>query len=420
MIHTESQLKDFKSGNYTFIYLYFKYKGKILRINTGNKPVKNGMTKELLFNSSVENYKLLNEETKVLKSKVDSYIKMKLSEFKGVINQKECIRYIDSPKEFTEVTPLPEKNVLYYFDEFIAFKQKELSENSNSLGNYHSLKLNLINFQTSTGNRLTFEYINTKGFIIDFKAYLNTCKANNSKGKYLNSSSVSIRLSYIKTFYKWLTDNDIYSIKPAVMKINTSRFHNEAMSLSKADLMQLQQLTGLKPNEQLVIDMFIANCLMGLRFSDLITLNQQNLMQHATGEYFIKQTNLKTDIEVIIELQPTSLNTFKKYNLQFPAMTLHTFNDTLNRILTNKNLFPELITIQQRENNSITDIQTQRRNLISSHTCRRTFVNLCLNNNVPINVLMKATGHRNINTLQNYIQPKTDKEAFRGIDLMIA
>ena len=70
MITKESELKLIKSGSYSFIYLYFKHKGNILRINTGNKPIKNGMTKELLYNSTAPNYKQFNEATKDLKQKV--------------------------------------------------------------------------------------------------------------------------------------------------------------------------------------------------------------------------------------------------------------------------------------------------------------------------------------------------------------
>jgi len=418
MITKESTIKEIKSGSYSFLYLYFKYQNSILRINTGNKPIKNGMTSQLLYNSTVANYKQYNEATEELKSKVDSYIRMKLSEFKGSVNQKECLKYIANPVEFKKVEPEPEKTVLYYFEEFVKFKNKELSGNSNSMGNYWSLQKNLIDFQSTTGNKLTFEYINSKTFIVDFRAYLNACTVNKTKAKYLKTSSVHTRLNYLLTFYRWINENEIYVIKPNVTQVKIQKFDNEIIALSKDDLKQLFELKGLKPNQQIIVDMFICNCFMGLRFSDLLQLNKQNFMQYTTGEYYIKQTNLKTGIEVQIEIQPTSLNILEKYNFQFPKVTLKNFNKTLHSLLVKRNLFTDMITIQDRQNNTITDIHIERRNLIHSHTCRRTFINLCLQNNVPINTLMKATGHRNLITLQKYIQAKANREVFTGIDLV--
>jgi integrase len=274
--------------------------------------------------------------------------------------------------------------------------------NANSMGNYITLKTNLEGYQTQTGKALTFERMNTKIFMPDFHNYIATTKINakNKTKVYLKTSSVKEKISKLKSFYNWLSDEDIYTIKPSNMKVKIAKIHNEPQSLTKDDLRQLQGL---------------ANCLMGMRFSDLQLTTKANIMQHHTGQYYIRQIMKKTTSPAQIELLPLSLTILEKYNFSFPKMCLLTFNSHLHTILKEHNLFSEPITRQEHRNNEPQDVTTPRRELITSHSMRRTFVNLCLQNNVPINTIMLATSHKHVKTLESYIQRLPNPQAFAGI-----
>jgi integrase len=423
----QSELKIFKSGNYEFIYLYFKHKGNILRINTGNKPIKSGMLKDLLYNSSVTDHKAINERTTELKQKVDGYIEFKLNSYNSIVNQKECLEYISTSdyvkglngkllrlNDFTHVEQSKTiKTVMNYYNDFLIYKTKEVVNASS----YHSLKLNLENFQTYRGNELTFEYVSTKDFIVDFREYLSGDKINMLKHQYLNTNSVNIKLTQLKTFLNWINDSEIFVIKPSVFKFKNSVITNEAIALTKTDLLALQALVNLKEHEQKIVDVFLFNCFAGLRFSDLMILNKNNINKHNENEYYIVLTNKKTGTEAIIQLQKTSLDILQKYDWNLPKTNNANFNKHLKMILVKYNLFSDLVTIQKRENNSVKDIKVMRRLLVSSHTARKTFVNLCFENNVPINQIMKATAHKNISTLQKYMQKVSSSQAFKGIDI---
>ena len=430
-----ASLKVFKSGNYEYIYIYFKLRKGVIRVNTGNKFTSYKMTKELLFNSSEPNHREANAKTLELLEKVNGYIKYKLSTYRGEVEQKECLHYITSSNytrglnnvlirvnDFTgiETQIKPDKTVLDYFQDFVTYKEKQLKGNSNSVGNYWSLKKNLEDFQTLKGETLTFERINNKEFIIDFKQYLSDLKVFKQAQQYMNANTVNSKLNYLKTFYLWIIENEIYSLKPSSYKFDSKRFKTIKQALTKADLIQLLNLKDLSNREQIIVDMFICNSLMGLRFSDLQSLTKANVMQHATGEYFIVQTNQKTGIEVQIEVQPTSLTILQKYGFKFPSMVLKSFNRKLENILESHNLFNELVTTQKRENNTTIDTQVMRRTLIHSHSMRRNFINIALTNNVPLPSIMKATGHRLINTVTSYVQPVSNVNAFRALDLMTA
>lgn len=432
----EATLKLMKTGSYQYVYIYFKHMNTVLRVNTGNKYMKSIYREsEFLFNANESNHVQLNEATLLLLAKVNDYIKYKLSEYKGTVNQKECIEFIKSSRytraydgsllrvnslPSMNVQQKPQKTVIDYFQEFVTFKEKELQGNSNSLGNYWSLRTNLQDFQTLKGETLSFERINTKEFVIDFKQYLSGLKVYKTAQKYMSANSIDTRLKYLKTFYLWLIENEIYQIKKSVYSIEREKFDTPKVSLTKSDLMQIMALKDLTAKQQTVIDMFICNSLMGFRWSDMIKLTKDNVMKHPTGETYIRQTNQKTKTTVQIEVQPTSLNILKKYNYEFPKMSLRTYNTKLMKIFTDNNLFPELVIIQERTNSKVKDIQVPRRELIHSHTSRRNFVNICLDNHVPVNQIMKSTGHKTLSVLMGYATMKTEVQAFKGIDLMTA
>ena len=66
-MNSASVLKHWKSGKYDYIYIYFKYKGNIIRINTKQKFIKGCHKKDLLYNNRMPNYLGLNQEIKNLK-----------------------------------------------------------------------------------------------------------------------------------------------------------------------------------------------------------------------------------------------------------------------------------------------------------------------------------------------------------------
>jgi integrase len=430
-----AQLKVFKSGNYEYIYVYFKLRKGVIRVNTGNKFTAYKMTKELLFNASEPNHREANVKTLELLEKVNGYIKFKLSEYRGEVNQKECLHYITSSNytrglnnvlirinDFTgiETQIKPAKTVMDILNDFITVKESELKGKTNSLGNYWSLRTNLTAYQTQKGKVLTFEQINTTDFVKSFREFLNTLHKYNNPEKYMSASSVHMRLNYLRTFYLWLISKKIYVIDKDVYDMKREYFFTPKLRLNKADLKQIMELKNLTAKEQIVVDMFVCNSLMGFRYSDLKRLTKANAMQHSTGETYIKQTTQKTEIPVTIEVQPTSLLILQKYNYEFPKMTLKTFNDRLQKVLENNNLFNEMVMIHRKENNTSIDIQVPRRTLVKSHTSRRNFVNICLDSNVPLHQICASTGHSSLSTLQKYVTRTTTPEAFRGIDIMTA
>jgi integrase len=58
-----------------------------------------------------------------------------------------------------------------------------------------------------------------------------------------------------------------------------------------------------------------------------------------------------------------------------------------------------------------------KRDLISSHTCRRTFITLNIKSLVDYSTIVKMTGHTSIATLNKYVEKSLDIEKIKNIDI---
>lgn len=420
----ESVLRKYKSGSYEYIYIYYRFKDDMLRINTGNKYVQGKMNKDLTFSKKMEDYEILNRGTENLKKKVDTYIQRATGYLNGKVNQKECLKFIEDGEryifqqiEYKNSLKNKKKSLIAFYDEFYELKKLELN-NRASVKDYLSLKNAILDYQKEKKIILKLDDINSKEFLLKFREYLSLehdAKAI-TRGM-LNDNTIQKRFVCIKTFVKWLENHDHFKFKPAIFDFKLDRYDNDIIALTKADIQQLVDLKIENKNWQKIVDVFVFNCFCGLRYSDMIKLNVTNFIKENENDFTIIQENKKTNITVNIPIQQTSLDILKKYDYKLPAFSSQYFNRELKKILKEYELFPEIVVKKKRILKENKDYQTQRRDLISSHTCRRTFVTLAIGSNVPLNVIMSASGHVKLQTLKKYTKLSQDREAFKKIDL---
>ncbi len=93
-----------------------------------------------------------------------------------------------------------------------------------------------------------------------------------------------------------------------------------------------------------------------------------------------------------------------KYNMELPVISEQKFRDYLKEIfkiagftaLTNKSI---------KIGNRVYEQEVPIYELLSTHTARRSFITIMLNNGVPAKAIMKITGHKSINNFQLYYRP---------------
>jgi site-specific recombinase XerD len=146
-------------------------------------------------------------------------------------------------------------------------------------------------------------------------------------------------------------------------------------------------------------DLFVFLATTGMRFSD-----SQLFDPHwVTDEKILEFTQLKTGGKAYPPLYEASRRVLLKYNGIPPQISNQKFNDYL------KELFEELemkrpVTIQTVKGRVVCREIFPLYSVISSHTARRTFITLCLEKGMPIQDVMKMSGHSDYKSMKPYIR----------------
>lgn len=432
---TQSKFVLVKQGGYQYIYIYYKYKDKLIRINTGNKYISKGMTKELLYNSSVPDYDISNHKTRVLKKKVDDYISYRLIYGWRQLSKEECMSFVESSfdsvmsfinqKRQMGIQDLPEikpKSFIDYLERFYLYKKDELNDRS-SYKDYLTLVNSLKDFQKYFSTELSFEMMNTEEFMVKYRNFLSVNRGKDyKKDGYktrggLNDNTINKRFSGLKTFFLWVENRDLFRFRKVIHSFNVPKYDNDIVVLDKEDITKLLNLEIENTTWLKMRDVFVCNCFMGLRFSDLNTLKKSDFIIDEDGDFILFKENKKTNTNVQIPIQSTPLKILNKYEFNLPKFSHQFFNREIKKLFKEKELFTEPVLKKRRVNKYNEDKDYHRYELLTIHSCRRTFITLGISNNVPLNSLMLSSGHRKIQTLQRYMKKVQDKESFKRIDL---
>ena len=166
---------------------------------------------------------------------------------------------------------------------------------------------------------------------------------------------------------------------------------DEILAISKLDCSSDSELEKVK-------DFFIIGCYTGLRFSDISRIKPQYIHD---GLLQIRQK--KTSGKVIVPLRPLAKAILKKYGYSSPNVTSFVFNKRIKDLgeLANINTPVEL----QHKRGSIKESKTYKKyELISSHTCRRSFCTNAYLDGIDVQLIMKISGHKTEKAFRRYLK----------------
>jgi integrase len=155
---------------------------------------------------------------------------------------------------------------------------------------------------------------------------------------------------------------------------------------------------------------------MGLRISDLSRISKADFSMDDDGDYKYTGVNRKSGTSVTIPIIEIPLKILKKYNFMLPSYTGQYFNRQLQKILKHYKLYEDEVVERRKVFKEVTETKVLKRTIITSHTCRKTFITFCVMSLLPLNVIMKASGHKQLETMQVYIQKAGDKEQFKKLN----
>jgi integrase/recombinase XerC len=250
--------------------------------------------------------------------------------------------------------------------DFITFIEEQLEKNkhlysSQTLKTYKTYLTKLKNFKYP----IYFHDIN-ENFIKEYRKWMQEVRLN-------NQNTINKSLSILKTFVKiaqkakYIHTNPFENI--LIKKIQGNR---EFLTMEELHILEDYYQTTTNKSHKKVLRYFLFSCYTGLRFTDVVNLKYKNIQNG-----FIRIVMHKTKDEVIIPLSNKAKNLIENGQPEEKIFA------TISNQKTNKNLKQ----IMQK-----TGIQKH----ISFHCARHTFATISLTIGIPIEVVQKLLGHKNI------------------------
>ena len=284
-------------------------------------------------------------------------------------------------------------DILVIYDQYIKQKEQEKQLAYKSILTLQFLRKSLIEYDKN----LTLKQINPT-FLNDYKSYLE------STNKYKNTS-IHVFVFLIKGFLNYLQKKHYINVEfeglPTIKKIT-----NETQSfLTHEELKIFYNIRCDTPTEQLSKDLFLFACFTGLRYSDLSALRKADIHQD-----HIEVVTKKTNKRILIDLNRYSLELIHKYTAPeysglkrlFPPISLAHYNNILHSLFTRCG-FDTPVTLTYFKGSKRFEVVKKKFEILSSHSARRTFVVECLQKGIAPLVIIRWTGHSNLETLRPYI-----------------
>lgn len=185
----------------------------------------------------------------------------------------------------------------------------------------------------------------------------------------------------------------------------------ETIYLNESDLQKLYDV-DLSDHSRLdtLRDTFLIGCYTGLRFSDFIQLQPQNITHD--GQILSVLTQ-KTGTRVSIPLNPKVLAILAKYNNQTPrVLSNQKFNDYLKELGRVAGIMDLVQTARTKGGIRMTTT-AEKWEFITTHSARRSFATNAYKAGVsPIDIMM-MTGHKTETSFMKYIKVSGEETALR-------
>lgn len=227
--------------------------------------------------------------------------------------------------------------------------------------------------------------------------------------KDFRNTTISKQLAFLRWFLRWAAQKGYYNgdlhdtFKPKLKGISVDS--KEIIYLSQEEVKQLQEFQFQPMQEALerVRDVFLFQCFTGLRYSDVAKLRRSDVKKGV-----VHVVTKKTVDGLRIELNKHSQAILDKYkDCTFPG-------DKVLPVISNEKMNAHLKTLGQvvglDEPTRIVYFKGNQRHeevypkwyLLTTHVGRRTFVVTALQLGIPVEVIMRWTGHSNFEAMKPY------------------
>lgn len=187
-------------------------------------------------------------------------------------------------------------------------------------------------------------------------------------------------------------------------RISQNDRNRTIIRLYKDEIKDLYSRELKDSSRNIIRDYFVFLCLTGIRFGDFVSINKENFVMGKDGLVTLSLYTQKTNIRVEVVLTKQAKEIAERYEYKFDKYTNQAFNRAIKELFKEEGLYEdEIVTYREVLNQKPQPIKTLRREKITAHTARRTFISMMIESGVqPIHV-MHMVGHTKLSTLQIYI-----------------
>ncbi len=400
-MNTTSKLKAYKSGDYTYIYIYFKYKGNVIRINTKKEYKKGYHKQDLYYNTKMDGYELKNLQIHNLQAKVNMFISDRLQFFGGKITQKECIEYLNSGKHGFIQTNInlnvqnnPKEKTFYeYLIEY--WEKRKESGKRTTAKEFKTIAGRIQRFDEYRGRKTYFQDLN---FTWSDEFYL-WAKKNYTEGTI--GKHYTTMYTAINHYYK---RKDELSINLSD-KFKDKEFRHGGISRNESNPLTYEQREILfnhrfedKKMEK-VRKMMCIQAYTGIRHSDLDKLKPEMFDNDTLKFKPQKTTTYKYNVVVEQPLLPQAKEILEEVNY-----------DTSTYKIANQNYNPKIREIIKTLAEKYEDRGFDKLKGFSSHNLRDTYISIAVEKGVNFKSILKFVGQSSYTIMDRYIKLSPDFE----------
>lgn len=227
--------------------------------------------------------------------------------------------------------------------------------------------------------------------------------------KEFRNTTISKNLAFVRWFLRWASIKGYYNgtahetFKPRLKGVDSNS--KEIIYLTQEEIKKLQDYR-FKPNEdalERVRDVFLFCCFTGLRYSDVAKLTRFDVKKG-----FIYVVTKKTVDGLKIELNKHSQAILDKYkDVEFPkhkvlpVISNEKMNEHLKRLGQVAELDEPTRIVYFKGNVRYEEVYPKW-SLLTTHCGRRTFVVTALQVGIPVEVIMRWTGHSSYDAMKPY------------------
>lgn len=209
-------------------------------------------------------------------------------------------------------------------------------------------------------------------------------------------NSVADMLNRLRSFIIWANDNGYTTNNPFKKFAIGDIVYGTPIYISNEERKKLYE-TDMSDSPALATqrDIFIFQCLIGCRVSDLMKMTRKNIIENSI-EYIPRKTKEERPITVRVPLNQTALEIIERYkdserSALFPFYTEQKYNVKIKEAFKRAGLDRMVTTIDQKTRE---EIQKPLYEVASSHMARRTFIGNIYKKVKDPNLVGALSGHK--------------------------